>query len=311
MRIGSTEKTGKNGLIELMRFLFALWVLYYHSYVPYKSGLFSDGFLAVEFFFVLSGFFLMRSIDKYSDAPLGEGLIKFLKHRAMAIALPFIIGEVFVLVFSFSNLDEISSNFLFGYLWYVRDLFIAMTAIFLLRRWIKGDKAFYITMTALSVTALFVLRFIPGLGWPSGPFRSIGAIPVGMLCALIPKFSITRSGTESSVLTKLTAVLALAAISAVALTVIVPDSKSLASQYILVLLCYPALLYFASILNVKSRFLNWLGSLSFPVYSFQCIIRVIEDFGFSDRAALFYILMALVLTYSFTLHLYKSKLKKA
>ncbi|MBO5907104.1 MAG: acyltransferase [Clostridia bacterium] len=308
MRIGSTEKTGKNGLIELMRFLFALWVLYYHSYVPYKSGLFSDGFLAVEFFFVLSGFFLMRSIDKYSDAPLGEGLIKFLKHRAMAIALPFIIGEVFVLVFSFSNLDEIPSNFLFGYLWYVRDLFIAMTVIFLSRRWIKSDAAFYITMAALSVTALFVLRFIPILAWPSGPFRSIGAIPVGMLCALIPKFKIS-DGKRGEIITAAVASAALAVVSAAALTVIIPSSKTLLLHYALVLVCYPALLYFASILNVKSRFLNWLGSLSFPIYSFQCIIRVIEDYGFGDRAALFYVLMALVLAFSLALHLYKRKSK--
>lgn len=310
MSIKDTARSGKNGLIELMRFLFSLWVLYYHSYVPYKSGIFADGFLAVEFFFVLSGFFLMRSIDKYSDAPLGKGLVDFLKHRFGAIALPFIIGEVFVLVFSFSNLDDISFNFLFGYLWYVRDLFIAMTAIFILRRLIKGDRAFYITMAALSFTALFVFRFIPLFAWPSGPFRSICAMPVGMLCALIPKFKIP-GGKRGKIITGTVAAVALAAVSAVALTVIVPDSKTLLSEYLLVVLCYPALLYFASMLNVRSKFLNWLGSLSFPIYSFQCIIRVIEDYGFDDRAALFYILMALVLVYSLAVHLYKYKFKKA
>ena len=59
----------KNSLIELYRFLFALWVLYYHSFVPYKGELFGQGYLAVEFFFVLSGFFLIRSIDKYIHRP--------------------------------------------------------------------------------------------------------------------------------------------------------------------------------------------------------------------------------------------------
>ena len=43
----------KNSLIELFRFLFALWVLYYHSFVPYKGEMFGQGYLAVEFFFVL------------------------------------------------------------------------------------------------------------------------------------------------------------------------------------------------------------------------------------------------------------------
>lgn len=70
----------KNSLLELLRFLFALWVLYYHDYVPFKNMLFSEGYLAVEFFFVLSGFFLMRSINKYIHRPTKEGLLSFLKH---------------------------------------------------------------------------------------------------------------------------------------------------------------------------------------------------------------------------------------
>jgi len=116
-----TATKNKNSLIELMRFLFALWVLYYHSYVPFKSNMFSDGFLAVEFFFVLSGFYLVRSIDKYVDKPIKQGLFGFLKHRFSAISIPFLINEIFVLYYSFAFGSEY--NFLFGYLWYIRDLF--------------------------------------------------------------------------------------------------------------------------------------------------------------------------------------------
>ena len=120
----------KNSLIELMRFFFALWVLYYHSFVPIKTSAFSDGFLAVEFFFVLSGFYLIRSIDKYTSQPINTGLFSFLKHRFSAIAIPFLINEIFVLYYSI--FIEASYNFFFGFLWYIRDLFVAMSVIFIL-----------------------------------------------------------------------------------------------------------------------------------------------------------------------------------
>ena len=155
----STIKNNKNSLIELMRFLFALWVLYYHSFVPFKSGLFSDGFLAVEFFFVLSGFYLVRSIDKYIDKPLKIGLPEFLKHRFSAIAIPFLINEVFVIYYSFAI--EISYNVFLGYLWYIRDLFIAMTLFYLLKRSLKTDKTFYIVIAVLSIIAFSAFQWLP------------------------------------------------------------------------------------------------------------------------------------------------------
>ena len=105
--ISKPEGKAKNSLLELFRFLFALWVLYYHSFVPFKGELFGQGYLAVEFFFVLSGFFLMRSIDKYIEGPTKEGLLSFLKHRLKGILIPFLIGEIFVLIYSFTI--EISS----------------------------------------------------------------------------------------------------------------------------------------------------------------------------------------------------------
>ena len=55
-------KTQRNGLIELYRFLFALWVVYYHSFFVVKTNQFNHGYIAVEFFFILSGFYLLRSI---------------------------------------------------------------------------------------------------------------------------------------------------------------------------------------------------------------------------------------------------------
>jgi hypothetical protein len=132
--------------------------------------------------------------------PLKNGLSNFLKHRFMAIAIPFLINEVFVLYYSF--FIEISYNVFFGYLWYIRDLFIAMTVIFLLRKYIKSEKVFYIVLSALSLTALFAFGWSSILAWPGGPFRSIASMPIGMLAALIPKITLKNNNKKKNDLNK-------------------------------------------------------------------------------------------------------------
>lgn len=304
-------KTSKNSLIELMRFLFALWVLYYHHYVPYKCDLFSDGYLAVEFFFVLSGFFLVRSIDKYTSMPAREGFFGFLKHRFMTIALPFVIGEVFVFAYVFLfGIPEY--NILFGYLWYIRDLFIAMAVIFLLRRIIKRDFWFYALLLCMSITAMFAFSRIPLLAWPGGPFRSIAAMPLGMLAAIIPKLSLKkRDGEQNKSATYLLAALGLLLVAAACIYVIVLPQKSMLLKCLLVMAGYPLLLYFASCVKFNCKLFDWLGSLSFPIYAFQCIIRVIEGLGLRNNTYLFIILMLIVLTFSAITHLCKKKREKS
>jgi len=289
----------KNSLLELLRFLFALWVLYYHDYVPFKNMLFSEGYLAVEFFFVLSGFFLMRSINKYIHRPTKEGLLSFLKHRFKSIAIPFLIGEVFVLIYSF--VFEISYNLFFGYLWYIRDLFIAMTCIFLLRKYIKKEKTFYIILATASLISFFGFLWLPIFAWPSGPFRSGAAIPLGIFAALIPQITF-KERTNTVIPLVGFIVSALGCISIIAL----PD-KNLLLSYILVIVGYPSLMYFTNQIHFSNKFFDWLGSLSFPIYAFQCILRVIEACGFENNTWLFVILMVLVLTYSLIMHIIKSK----
>ena len=298
----------KNSILELLRFLFALWVLYYHSFVPFKFSLFGDGFLAVEFFFVLSGFFLVRSIDKYTAMPLKSGLLEFIKHRFRAIAISFIIGEIFVLIYSLPG--EISVNYFFGYLWYIRDLFIAMTCVFLLRKYVKNERIFYLIVAAVSAVALFGFGWSSIMAWPGGPFRSAAAMPLGMLAALIPKISVKRGDKAHRGPSTVISAIGFFAVGAGCLAIIAMPEKSDALMYCLVILGYPALIYFASCIDLNCGFLNWLGSLSFPIYSFQCILRVIEVWGLKDQGILFIILIGLVLLFSLTTHLIGLKSKR-
>ena len=261
--------------------------------------MFGQGYLAVEFFFVLSGFYLMRSMDKYINRPIKEGLSAFLKHRFNSIAIPFFIGEAFVLVYSF--VFEISYNLLFGYLWYIRDLFLAMICIFLLRKCIKKNRNFYILLFVISAVSFFGFCWCPILAWPSGPFRSTAAMPLGIFASLIPQISSKEKNKRWIVW------IGVIFSALICLNIIALPNKNLFSSYILVVLGYPSLIYFVNQIHINNKFLNWLGSLSFPIYAFQCILRVIETCGFDNQTWLFIILMLMVLSYSLTMCVLKRK----
>lgn len=66
-------KQRRNGEIELMRFLFAVGIVVFHFDGRYSdAGFFRCGYIAVEFFFVLSGYLMSRSARKALDR--GEGI---------------------------------------------------------------------------------------------------------------------------------------------------------------------------------------------------------------------------------------------
>ena len=89
--------TSRNSLIELYRFLFALWIVWYHGYFIIKNQYFDDGYIAVEFYFILSGFHFLKTLDKYKDKALAVGLVQMIWSKIKPLGMAFIIGVVFVI----------------------------------------------------------------------------------------------------------------------------------------------------------------------------------------------------------------------
>ena len=102
----STQRRLRNGKIELLRFIFATTVLFFHARLAawdhdvtlYKGLLlFPMGKLGVEFFFILSGFFMAKSIEsdlnqhKFIDSnsdSLSDDTFNYVKRRVRAV-LPY------------------------------------------------------------------------------------------------------------------------------------------------------------------------------------------------------------------------------
>ena len=184
---------------------------------------------------------------------------------------------------------------MFGYLWYIRDLFLAMAFFFVLRRVLKKDCLFYCAIAALSIFSIFISGKIPGFAeWPGGALRAFASMPLGMLFALIPRLP-ERIGSK---LISFGAVLGFVAAGILTLSIIATPYKTQNMIYILVIVGYPALLYFANQIQISIGVLNWLGTLSFPIYAFQCILRVIGELGVENPTHHFIIITVLVLSYS-------------
>lgn len=71
MNNSATQQT-KNTFVELLRFVFCVIIIIHHSGSLLKEGqgaVLPNGAIAVEFFYMLSGFFAMKHIAKLQDSP--------------------------------------------------------------------------------------------------------------------------------------------------------------------------------------------------------------------------------------------------
>ena len=71
------ENTRRNGKIEFLRFIFALMVVFSHSgSFMGEYTIFAGGSLGVEFFFFVSGFLMMATIEKLNQVSQPQNIGK-------------------------------------------------------------------------------------------------------------------------------------------------------------------------------------------------------------------------------------------
>lgn len=63
-------KKKRNGKIDFLKFIMSLIVITYHfgNAVNYENEWFCKGYIAVEFFFIVSGFLFAKSLAKYEES---------------------------------------------------------------------------------------------------------------------------------------------------------------------------------------------------------------------------------------------------
>ena len=103
--MGQTIKK-RNGKIEFLRFLFAVIIVLHHSryLVSDEKCIFLGGSLAVEFFFIVSGYLMMATIEKKrltnsSVLMLGNETLQFILKKVKSVYPDVLIAWIIACVF--------------------------------------------------------------------------------------------------------------------------------------------------------------------------------------------------------------------
>ena len=101
----SKSSKPRNNLVELFRFIYSLLVMGFHvqlyHYSEKEIDVFETGAVSVEFFFVLSGFFLPRSLEKLNkDESMGfiKKIYIFMKNKIMALLNVHLVAIIAVII---------------------------------------------------------------------------------------------------------------------------------------------------------------------------------------------------------------------
>ncbi len=304
------SKTGKNGLIEVFRFLCAVWVAYYHGFFPIITDNFRGAVVSVDFFFMVSGLFFLSSMEKYREKPFFKGVSFIIWGRTKKIIAPFLIALASVLVCNvFAELDFNGFNWPLSFLWFFAAQYLFLSLFYLLYKKVKKRLVFNIIcgaiillfMSAVSIDTREIDRFL----------RSPAMLAMGILLSQIPKLHFDLKSFLSS--KKLGIVInslgfAICAVAFIYLAYL-PDFAIWKLHLSCCVIC-PLLLYFATALPVKGKIFDLLGEFSIYIYLAQCPVLISYYFGNRDTTAQFPLFCICILL-MFLLNRVVNRLKKA
>ena len=267
------KEAGKNGLIELFRFLCSLWVAYYHGFAPVITEKFGGVNISVDFFLMLSGFFFLKSIEKYRERPFFEGARFIFLGRTKRFIVPLIIAALSVLYCNIAFEMDLSFNWPFSFLWFFAAQFTFLSLYYLVYKNVKKISTFNIVCVIAICISLSLFRLeLKGLDIF---FRSPAMLAIGMLLSQVPKIKINLENEQKAGKIRLT-------LNAIGFTVsaalflylaYIPEYTIFILHFFTCVVC-TSLIYFASELPVRSKFLNFLGEFSVFVYLAQCPLLI-------------------------------------
>jgi len=265
-------KNNKNGLVELLRFLCSVWVAYFHGFFPVLSDKFNGVNTAVDFFFMISGYFFLKSVETYKERPLGEGVLFIFWGRTKRFIVPLIIAALSILYCNIVFEFEFNGfNWPFSFLWFFAAQFVFLSLFFLLIRKIKRTSIFNIACVIIICVSIFTFRVL------SVEFYRVAKGPamvaIGMLLSQVPKIEIRlKDSFKSERFTIAVNSVGFAVAFFVFVYLAYLPKYEIWKLHFMDCLVGPAVLYFATALPVRSKFLNFLGEFSVFIYLAQCPI---------------------------------------
>lgn len=264
----------KNGLIELFRFLCSVWVVYYHGFFPILSEEFRGAVISVDFFFMVSGLFFLKSMESYKDKSFLEGLRFILWGRTKKILLPLLISAFSILLCNLMfELDFGGFNWPLSFLWFFAAQFLFLALFYLFYKNIKRRVRFNIVCVVIILVFMSTFR-LTGREFDR-MFRGSAMVAIGILLSQIPRIRLNLKNkiTEEKTTLFVNALGFVICASAFVFLAYLPKFEIWKLHLQCCVVC-PLMLYFAKNLPVRSRLLNLLGELSVFIYLGQCPILI-------------------------------------
>ena len=320
MQPTSKQLKPRNNIIEFGRFIYSLLVLGYHiqfSYSDDKIDIFENGALAVEYYFLLSGYFLSRSLEKVAKDEKNNILKKtyyFMKNKITALLNVHILSIIVVIIviascdsknFVDKFLPGIPSIFLVHMIivwtgafdkalivpeWYLSSMIICMlfmVPIFLLST--KILKGIYSTLILIGIIALIAI--ITGLAtkWAFNEnilydIRAWGEMSIGMLSYYLSICLKKKSfGNCSLILFKIFEIIGYVVPVILGVIPINKNYEVYLMMVTMVFVFFAVTFTFAEKGNViKSQKVNYvfgyLGAISLPIYLFHPVLITLIDY---------------------------------
>lgn len=274
------------GIFELYRILLCIWPLYHHGFFLIReNGTFTYPQLTVDFFFIISGFFLISSMRKLKKENIWIGTKKLMFSRLTPILSPLLACIVFnaLCMILFIRSDIFNTLFInFRYWWYILYLVLGIALLFFAFRLIKNEKLYIIFLVALLITMGVFHYFLEIREFFIYEFtymaRTFACLSLGMLFSYLPKWSPKKFN-----------------VNAVIVAILVPFMIYLAyaPKNYLICLCmialFAVLTYFSSNVNLNGKTFNLLGKMSSRMYVYMSFVSMLCVLGFDNCVMLFII----------------------
>ncbi len=266
------KESNKNGLVELFRFLCSVWVAYFHGFSPILSEKFDGVNISVDFFFMVSGLFFLQSIERHKDGPFLKAVRFIFWGRTKRFIVPLIIAALSILWCNIAfELDFSGFNWPFSFLWFFAAQFVFLTLFYLLYKNTKKMSTFNIFCVIIICCSMSFFRF--NIKQVEIVARGPAMLAIGMLLSQIPKIRIkSKDEAKSQKLSLLVNSIGFAVSALTFLYLAYLPEYSIWKLHLFTCIVCPSLLYFATALPVRSKFLNFLGEFSIYIYLAQCPI---------------------------------------
>ncbi|MCI9122634.1 MAG: acyltransferase [Eubacterium sp.] len=161
--MGKTASTAaRNGAIDFWKFLFSVLIVQFHSSNMVADGSvpFEGGAIAVEFFFLVSGYLMAASIMRRDEASIviGRDSRKFLFHKIQGLCPEFLIAWGIGFIVQHIAKEQVTKGSL------IQDFMTGIWELFFLREsgltgFISNPAAWYISAMLLAMLVLVPLFF--------------------------------------------------------------------------------------------------------------------------------------------------------